>query len=232
MFGFGRVAQNRRALFSLFGALLALVFLGYQAIPEKPDLSPRVAFAKALTVTMQAESYRYRMAMKTVNNSEEDFFSSIKGEKAAIDMIHVWGKIKESSMDFYQIKNTSYIKDDLSGEWTKSENNELNLTEIFLVEINPFYNLGYKELTTVDFKGNSEIAGVKYWHYSARPVVDNPSREALWRDFSYDIWVERDSYRIRKAVVEATSKNNADYKLVLTMEFADYNENIEIKPPV
>lgn len=231
VFGLGNVVLNRRVVFALFGALIALVFLGYQTIPEKPDLPPKTAFVKALNTTMKAAGYRYNIEMKTVNAGKEEVYSSIKGEKAAADRIHIWGEILQSPVDFYQLGNTSYKKDDISGEWIMTEDSELNLAEIFLMEINPFYNLGYKELQTVNFVGNVTIEDKSYWHFKAQPVVDNPGREALWRDFTYQVWVDPDSYLIRKALVEAVSKNNAGYKLVLTMEFKDYEGKIEIKPP-
>lgn len=230
--GFAGITLNRRALFALTGALLALFFLGYQAIPEKPGLPPREAFVKALNVTMKASSYRYKIEMKTIGGGKSEVFSSVKGEKAAAERIHIWGEMLQSPIDFYQIKNTSYKKDETSGDWIKFEDNEVKMADLFIVELNPFYNLSYKELEAVEFNGSAEVEGEEHWQYTARPVIENPSRETLWRDFTYKIWVERDSYRIRKAVVEATSKNNAGYKLLLTMEFTDYEKNINIEPPV
>jgi hypothetical protein len=230
--GFAGITLNRRALFALTGALLALFFLGYQAIPEKPGLPPRDAFVKALDVTMKASSYRYKIEIKTIGDGKSEVFSSVKGEKAAADRIHIWGEMLQSPIDFYQIKNTSYKKDETSGEWIKFEDNEVKMADLFLMELNPFYNLSYKELEAVEFNGSAEVEGEEHWQYTARPVIENPSREALWRDFTYKIWVDRGSYRIRKAVVEATSKNNAGYRLLLTMEFKDYEKNIVIEPPV
>lgn len=232
MFGLARITLNRRAVFAFIGALLALIFLGYQAVPAKPDLPPREAFVKALNVTMKSASYRYKIEMKTAHSGKSETYSSVKGDKAAADRIHIWGEILQAPVDFYQINNTSYKKDETTGEWIKFEDNELNMADIFLVEINPFSNLGYKELEEVSFKGNVEIDGTEYWRYIARPVINNPSQEALWRDFTYEILVDPDGYRIHKAVVEAVSKNNAGYKLLLTMDFWDFDKNIEIKPPV
>lgn len=232
MFGFGRGTLNRRALFALIGALLAVVFLGNRIVPEKPDLPPREAFARALNVTAKSFSYRYKIEMKTVTGGKSEIYSSVRGEKAEADRIHVWGEILQSPVDFYQIKSTSYNKDGTSGEWIKFEDNELKMADLLMVEINPFYNLGYKELESVKFKGTVKVEKEKYWQYTARPVVNNPSREALWRDFTYELLVEPDSYRIHKAVVEASSKNNAGYKLQLTMDFWDFDKSIDIKPPV
>lgn len=232
MINITRVTLNRQALFALIGALLALVFLGYRAVPAKPDLPPREAFNKILDVTTKASSYRYKMEMKTVNGGKSEIYSSVKGEKAAADRIHVWGEMLQSPVDFYQIKNTSYNKDGTTGEWIKFEDNDLNMADLLMVELNPIYNLGYKELEAVEFKGAVTAGDEKYWQYTARPVIDNPAWEALWHDFSFELMVEPGSYRIRKAVVEAVSKNNAGYKMLLTMDFWDFEKGIDIQAPV
>lgn len=231
MLGMTKITVNRRVLFALIGALLALMFLGYQAVPTKPDLPPREAFAKALNVTMNTASYRYKLEMKTVQGGKSEILSAVNGDKAAANRIHIWGEMLQSPVDFYQLNSTSYKKDETTGEWLKFEENELNMADIFLVEINPFSNLAYKELKEVSFTGNVKIGNKEYWQYLAKPIISNPSQEALWRDFTYKIFVDEE-YRIYKAVVEAISKNNAGYKLLLTMDFWDFDKNIEIKPPV
>jgi len=55
--------------------------------------------------------------------------------------------------------------------------------------------------------------------------------EILWKDFSYKFWLEPRSLRIHRAKVTALSKNNPSDKLGLTIEFSNYNGDIEIKPP-
>ncbi|MHB9095844.1 MAG: hypothetical protein ACYC21_14355, partial [Eubacteriales bacterium] len=67
--------------------------------------------------------------------------------------------------------------------------------------------------------------------YTAKPHIDNPYMEILWRDFNYKFWVEPRSLLIYKAEVTAVSKNNPADKMSLLVQFSNYNGNIEITPP-
>jgi hypothetical protein len=214
------------------GILAGIILLGFYLYPSEPDVPPRDAVIKALRSTMQARSYEYTIKMSTVIDGREQVVSQVQGWKENQDRIHIKGQIFDSEIDFYQIDSTTYTKDQLTGEWVKITDNNLNQQEIFMGELNPLANFAFKELNDTEFSGSENIDGDRFLVYNSLPVIDNPYMEVLWKDFRYRFWVEPRPMRIHKAEAEAVSKNDPSDKLKLVVEFHNYNGDIEIQPPV
>jgi len=220
-----------RWVMAIVGVLVCIVILGYYIFPSEPDIPPASAISKALNNTVRAQKYEYKIEMSTFIDGKQQQASSVRGMKETLNRIHIKGRIFESDIDFYQIDDTTYTKDQLTGEWVKLTDNQLNQQEIFMGELNPLASFSYKELHDAKFEGANKIDGDTFWVYSAEPVLDNPYMEILWRDFRYKFWLEQRSFLVRRAEITAVSKNNPDDKMNLNVEFFNYNGNIEIKPP-
>lgn len=220
-----------KSFLAIGGTLVVLVMLGYILTPGKPNIPPQKAIEQALQDTSRVESYEYTIRMTTLIDGKEQLSSSVKGERQNRNRIHIKGQMFESEVDFYQIDSTTYTKDQLTGEWVKITDNQLNQQEIFMGELNPLASFSYKELYEATFAGVEKVDGKKFWVYTAKPNIDNPYMEILWRDFNYKFWVESRSLLIYKAEVTAVSKNNPADKMSLLVQFSNYNGNIEITPP-
>lgn len=218
------------SIIAVLGFLQGLVLNNY-LFPAKPDLPPPNVIGQALKTTAQARSYRYTIRMSTLIDGKEQPVSDINGEKQNQKSIHFKGQMLESEVDFYQIDSTTYSKDQLTGEWMKNTDNQINQQEIFMFELNPLASFTYKELIEANYRGLEKLNGKRVWVYTASPVINNPYMEILWKDFGYKFWLQPRSLLISKAQVTATSKNNPADKLTLLVEFKDFNSDIEIKPP-
>lgn len=213
------------------GLLICLVLLGYYFVPGTPDTPPQNVIGQALLKTQQTESYEYTIRKYTLINGKQQLDSEVYGRKQSDNHIHIKGEVFGSELDFYQIGDTSYTKDQLTGEWIKITDRQLNQQEIFMGELNPLANFAYKELDEAKFEGVQKLEAEKYLVYTARPIINNPYMEILWKGFGYKFWLDRRSLRIYRAEVTALSKNNPSDKLNLVIEFSNYNGNIKISPP-
>lgn len=222
---------GRKWLAAILLVLAGTVTLGYYLIPGEPDIPPDQAIKQAMLKTAKAESYEYNIKMTTLIDGVEQLVSSVRGERQDPGNIHIKGRMFDSDMDFYQIGSTTFSKDQLSGEWIKITDNQINQQEIFLFELNPLASFSYKELNDARYLATEKIDGRKYWVFTASPVIDNQYMEVLWKDFNYKFWVEPGSLLIYRAVVSAVSKNNPADKMNLFVEFINYNGDIEVKPP-
>lgn len=231
MLNFGGRPVNLRSVTISIGILAMLVLLTTYLLPGKPEIDPRTAVSEALKNTEQAKSYEYSIKMSTNIDGKEEITSNVAGERESATRIHFSGKIFDSDVDFYLIDSDTYYQDQLSGDWTKMNNGELNQQEIFMQEINPLAAFRYKELQNPSFVGTEKVNGSDCWVYTAKPVIDNPYMEILWRDFGYKFWISPGSLLINKAQVTAVSKNKTNDKLNLVVEFKNYRKNIEIEPP-
>jgi hypothetical protein len=208
-----------------------LILLVYYLIPGKPDIPAEQAISQALETTAQASSYEYKITMTTVIDSKEQVVSTVTGERENKNKIHINGKIFDSEVDFYQIESTTYSKDNLTGEWIKITDNQLNQQEFFQNELNPLANFAFKQLNTATFIGIQKVGKEKYWVYTADPDVNNQYMQILWKDFQYKFYLEPHKLLINKAEVSAVSKNNSSDKMKLTVEFKNYNGSIKVNPP-
>ncbi|MFA5882022.1 MAG: hypothetical protein WC834_07480 [Eubacteriales bacterium] len=230
MFKLSGKSAGAICVLAVLGFLQGLVLKNY-LFPAKPDIPPQNVISLALKNTAQALSYRYTIQMSTLIDGKEQAASDIKGERQNQNSIHFKGQMFESEVDFYQIDSTAYSKDQLTGEWMKNKDNQINQQEIFMFELNPLASFTYKELIEANCRGLEKLNGKRVWVYTASPVINNPYMEILWKDFGYKFWLQPRSLLISKALVTATSKNNPADKLTLLVEFKDFNSNIEIRPP-
>ena len=153
------------------------------------------------------------------------------GEREDQNRIHIKGQIFDSEVDFYQIDTTTYTKDQLTGEWIKIMDNQINQQEIFMNELNPLANFAFKELNASAFAEIQKEGSKKLWVYTANPVVSNKYMLILWKDFQYRFFLEPRSLLIDKVEVTAVSKNNPVDKMNVVVEFKNYNGSIKVVPP-
>lgn len=226
----GRPVNLKWVTFGI-GVVLILVFLTSFLLPGEPEMDPRTAISEALKNTEQAKSYEYTIKMSTKIDGKEEITSNVTGERESDTRIHFTGKIFDSEVDFYLIDSNTYYQDQVTGEWTKMDNGELNQQEIFMQEINPLAAFRFKELRNPVFVGTEEVDGDDCWVYTAKPVVDNPYMEILWKDFGYKFWVSPGTLLVNKALVTAVSKNKPNDKLNLAVEFKNYSKEIRIEAP-
>ncbi len=208
------------------------LIISYYLFPGRPDLPPPAAISRALKATAQARSYEYMIKMSALIDGKEETTSQVKGERQDQRRVHLQGRILDAGVDFYQLDTITYTKDQLTGEWVKITDDQVNQQEIFKEELNPLASFAYKELREVKYAGINKLNGRKYWVFTACPVVQNPYLEMFWQDFRSVFWVEPRSFRIYRAHLTAAGKNKPADKLNLLVEFTNYDGKIELKPPI
>jgi predicted transcriptional regulator len=216
---------------AVLGIFAGSILLGYYLLPTNPDLPPVQAINHALETTAQARNYEYKITMSTVIDGKEQVVSTVSGEREDKNRIHIKGKINDSEVDFYQIDTTTYTKDQLTGEWLKITDNQINQQEIFMNELNPMANFSFKELSAAAFAGIQKEGSKKFWVYTANPVVNNKYMQILWKQFQYKFYLEPRSLLINNVEVTAVSKQNSVDKLKVVVEFKNYNSSIKVVPP-
>ncbi len=211
--------------------IICLVMAGYYLFPAAPDSPPREVIGKSLRNTEKAKQYEYTIKMSTTIDGSEKQVSHVEGRRESPERIHISGRIFDSEVEFYLFDDSTYTKDQLSGDWVRLTGNQVNQQEIFMAELNPLASFTYRELKEAEFQGTEGDGTSKLLIYSAVPVIDNPYMEILWKDFRYKFWLEPRSLRLVKGEVTAVSKNDPDNKLRLVVELRNYDSNIKIKPP-
>lgn len=211
--------------------LIALIFAGSLLFPSEPGMEPQKAVEEVVKNTERVRSYEYSIKMTTTIDGKKEVTSDISGQRESAKRLHFKGKIFDSDVDFYLLDQNTYYKDQLTGEWTKMDSNELNQQDIFMQEINPLAGFRYKELLGAKFEGIEKVDDKKYWVYSAQPIVNNQYMEIMWKDFRYKFWVNPRGLTMSKGQITAVSKNKPEDKLEVLVQFKNLDSKIQIAPP-
>jgi len=202
------------------------VYLNYDTI------SPEEAVNTAINKTLNADTYRYKAISKKVVDNEEELLSEIVGEKSNGN-VHFSGKLHVVNSDFeiYQVDNKFYRKDVFSKDWLIVDEVNMKATEKLIQEINPLGAFTFTGPIDAQYIGKEKINGRKFKKYEVKAQTENKYLEVLWKDFTYTIWVDK-SGTLAKAEINAVNKQHGNYRLIMSVDFSDYNKELVIKPPI
>ena len=106
-----------------------------------------------------------------------------------------------------------------------------NCEELLISELNPLSNFRLKSLGEVQKIGFEKVDGTDCLVVSCQPTVESQLLESMWKEYDYQFWLD---YRNNLIKGDSESKNqqNENTTLHLQVQFYDFDEKIEIKPPV
>ncbi|MGI6514745.1 MAG: hypothetical protein GX052_08715 [Syntrophomonadaceae bacterium] len=211
----------------VFGAISCRLFNNYQ----QSQIDPRELLTEALDRTGAARSFRYDLESTLLVEGRKEEISRIQGEKSPEGHIHIKGEMVKTPVDIYHFDQAIYNWDSFSQRWTVIKDAQTDTTKVLISELDPLSNFNFKKIGEIKTKGWETIDGRKCMIVNCKPSVENELMEVLWRSFDYNIYVDVKEKLVRKATLSATSKNNADTYLKMTVSFKDFNEKISIGKP-
>ena len=227
-------ALNFRSKGFLLSILALVIIIGGGVFYLNYDsLTPEEAVNQAISQTLNAESYRYKASSKRILAGEEELLSEVQGEKNK-ENVHFIGKLflVNSEFEYYQIGEKIYRKDAFSEKWLVVDEMGREVTEQLIQEINPLGAFQFQEIIAVEYLGKEEIEDKKYKKYVVEANTENKYLTGLWQNFIYTIWIDTSKETVKKAEVVAQSKKTPEQYLIMSIEFADYNQEIVINPPI
>ncbi|HUW63248.1 MAG TPA: hypothetical protein VMW83_00895 [Spirochaetia bacterium] len=225
----------RRRLVMVVLALAALFLvadLGYRQYILSMRLPPEEMLQKAVANTRASSSFLYRSESTLEVDNRTTYISKIQGKWVAPDRVSITGTMINTPVDFIQIKDTSYMKDQFSGRWLTLQGNSLSQSALFVSELQPLANFDFQSITSIKYVGTEKVDGQNCRVVEIAPVLKNPFLDMQFTGFKFKVWLDVADYRIRQAYIEGTSKSGDRSKLVIQLQFSDYDKNITIAPPV
>jgi len=211
----------------VIGVISYWLFNNYQ----QSRIDPGELLTEALDRTAAARSFRYNLESTLLVEGRREEISKIQGEKSTEGYIHIKGEMVKTPVDIYHIDKAIYNWDSFSERWTVIQDDQTNTTKVLISELDPLSNFNFKNIGEIKKKGWETIDGRKCMVVNCKPSVENELMEILWRSFDYNIYIDVKEKVVRKATLSATSKNNADTYLNMTVSFMDFNEKISIAKP-
>jgi hypothetical protein len=229
---------NRRAVVP--GLALALVLLlviwgaGQLRSRGAGKVPPREMLQAGLEKTRSSLSFRYqaetRLTSQDKNNLE--FFSKVEGARVAPDNIHMLGSMMNTPIEFIQVGDCSYFKDQPSGKWVTLPGNKLADSELFYAELNPLAYFNFKDVPELKYAGTEKVNGEMLLLLEMRPNLMDPFLELRLTDYYYKLWLSPEDFQLRQAVIQAKDKQNPKSGIEINLHFWDYDKVPAINPPV
>ncbi|MDD4237367.1 MAG: hypothetical protein PHT62_02240 [Desulfotomaculaceae bacterium] len=229
---------NRKAVVpSLTLALvLLLVIWGAGQLRSRGagKVPPQEMFKTGLEKTKASLSFRYQAETRLTSdgNSNMEFFSKVEGEMVAPGNIHMQGSMMNTPIEFIQVGDSSYFKDQTSGKWVTLSGNKLAESELFYAELNPLAYFNFKDIPELKYVGTEKVNGETLILLEMRPNLMNPFLELRLTDYKYKVWLSPEDYRLRQAALQAKDKHNLKGGIEINLRFWDYDKVPAINPPV
>lgn len=221
--------------FLLVLVLLALGTCGVSAGMEfwkEWRTPPEQIVGEALMYSVEAPSYSYISQTSRVHDGQEQVVSSLQGQKNG-ENIHLSGSVDiiDSQVDVYQIGDTFYRQDIVSGSWLQMKGQEEEATERLLQEIDPLGCLLYNASAEVTYLDKEKVGDVKCRKYQVRATGENTFLTSAWNEFYYTVWIDK-KHRLQQVEVIASDHENQAEQLKLEVVFDWDTPVAEITAPV
>lgn len=217
--------------------ILMLVFWGAGRLMSRGAgklVPPQQMLKTGLEKTVASGSFRYQAETRLTSEGKAnlDFFSKVEGERVAPDKVQMKGVMMNTPIEFIQVGDSSYFKDQPTGRWFTLPGNKLADSELFYAELNPLAYFNFKDVPELKYKGEEKINGEKLLLLEMRPNLMDPFLELRLTDYAYKVWLSPEDYRLRQATLLAKDKHSPKSGIEINLRFWDYDKNITINPPV
>lgn len=209
------------------GGISYWLFTGYQEY----RIDPQQLLTEALERTAAAKSFRYSLESSLLVEGRTEEISRVEGEKSPEGHIHIQGEMVKTPINIYHFDQAIYNWDSFSKRWLVIKDDETDHSKLLISELDPLSNFNFKSIGEIKRIGTETVDGNRCVVVNCKPSLENELMEILWQAFDYHIFIDAKDKLVRKATLSATSKNNAETFLNLTVSFTDFGQKIAIEKP-
>lgn len=197
------VVINRRTVIPALALalILALAFWGAGRIMSRgtEKVPPQEMLKVGLEKTIASGSFRYNAETRLTSEGKAnvDFFSKVEGERVAPEKVQMKGVVMNTPIEFIQVGDSSYFKDQPTGKWVALPGNKLADSELFYAELNPLAYFNFKDVPDLKYKGEEKVNGEKLLLLEMRPNLMDPFLELRLTDYYFKVWLSPEDYRLR-----------------------------------
>lgn len=204
---------------------------GYYYYQTYFKVVPEELLAESLSQTLAAASYRYHIETRINVEGREDLLSRVDGERDPQGNFHIIGEITGQATEAYQLADTTYLKDPVTGKWMVIPGNDIFQQELFMAEINPLGSLQLGAIHDLAYLGLEDTDQGRAYHLRLRPEVQNKFLQLYAQDFLYDLWIGRRDKLIHQVAIQAASQANPTTTLAFSLQIYDYGARVRLEPP-
>ena len=188
--------------------------------------------AEAVHYAIEAPQYRYISEAVRIHEGNEQVITRLNGEKYG-DAVHLYGTadVLDLEINVYQIDDTFYRQDIVSGQWRQMTGQNIEATEYLIQEINPLGCLHISNNGQVIAQGKEKVNGISCRKYQVHSSGETTFLTSVWSEFYYTVWIDK-KHRLQQVEIIADDHDNSAEQLRLTIQF-DWESLVEeIKAPI
>ncbi len=193
---------------------------------------PEQIVGEALMYAAEAPMCSYTSVAERIVDGEETVISRLAGQKNGAN-VHLFGSVDvlDSQVDVYQIGDTFYRQDIVSGSWMQMAGQNLEATEHLMQEIDPLGCLILHANAEVIELEKERVNNVKCRKFQVRSSGEDTFLTSVWNEFYYTVWIDK-QHRLQRAEIIAGDHDHKTEQLKLDVLF-DWNTQVEeLKAPV
>ena len=193
---------------------------------------PEQVVGEAMMYAIEAPCCTYTSEAIRITDGKEQVISRLEGRKNG-ENVHLFGTVDvvDSQVDVYQIDDTFYRQDIVSGSWMAMTGQNAEATEYLLQEINPLGCLVLSASAEVTELDKEKVNDVKCRKFQVRSSGESSFLTSVWKEFYYTAWVDK-QYRLQQVEIIAADHETHSDQLKLHVVF-DWNAAVEeIEAPV
>ena len=193
---------------------------------------PEHVVCEALMYEAEAPSYSYTSQASRLVDGQLQVISHLQGQKNG-DNVHLFGDVDvvDSQVDIYQIGDTFYRQDIVSGSWLAQSGYDADATERLLQEIDPLGCLMYQANAEITELEKETLRGVRCRKFQVRSSGESTVLASVWNEFYDTVWIDK-GRRLQQVEVIAGDHENSAEQLKLEVQF-DWDTPVEeITAPV
>ncbi len=222
--------KSWKIIMAVLGFAAALC-LAYYFLETRFKVEPSALLEEALDNTLKTKSFRYKVNINLISEDDRKLLSDIQGEKASNGDYHLEGTMDGDRIEVYKTGNTTYIRGGEGKTWMKIPGDDILKQELYMLELNPLGSFNITSANSIKYKGIKKLNGRKCFVLDVCPEIDNEFLETYFKDFTYQLFIDREHRRIVRADIEAANKKDSSKKVEVKVELTGFGDPIKIKTP-
>lgn len=223
--------KNKKLITAVIIVLILILAAIFKFFPvfQQSAANPQETAENAVAGLTQTPALSFSTISQLNINEKNREYGNITGEFLQNGDFHICGDILGSKLDLYQLDDTTYRLDNVTGSWQKtSENPEIYDTALFN-ETNPLAQFDFADFGTVEEINTQEK---NLYCFRFVPKLKSDSISKYFTDITYTIYCNREG-KLTKSVVNGKLTNNSvSGQLTITTEFTPLPDDYQLEAPI
>ncbi len=191
--------------------------------------TPEEIITQAVDNLQNTAAISYSTVSNLTANNQTREYGNISGEFLQSGDFRIEGSILGSELEMCQLGNTTYRKDNITGNWQKTEEApEIYDTALFN-ETNPLQQFDFTDFTAAESQSCDEKNTLCV---SFRPTMKSDSVSRYFDNLTYTVFCNKNCHLKKVVITGDLTNNSVSGQLQIVTTFQELPPDYQIEPPI